>query len=160
MDQGLSIETMVLLAGFAVLVASAAWHRTRLDAEIEALTQWIMENLGPDVPLHFSAFHPDWKMRDTPNTPPPTLTRARQIALQNGLHYPYTGNVHDPAGASTYCSRCNRRPIERDWYGLGVWNLDESAACANCGTVCDGVFDGPPGDWGRKRQAVRLKDFA
>ena len=130
------------------------------DREIEELTQWVVEHLGAHVPLHFSAFHPDWKMRDIPNTPPQTLTRARQIALKNGLHYPYTGNVHDPAGASTYCSRCNRRLIERDWYELGVWNLDESAACANCGTVCDGVFDGPPGDWGRKRQAVRLKDFA
>ena len=130
------------------------------DREIEELTQWVVEHLGAHVPLHFSAFHPDWKMRDIPNTPPQTLTRARQIALKNGLHYPYTGNVHDPAGASTYCSRCNRRLIERDWYELGVWNLDESAACVNCGTVCDGVFDGPPGDWGRKRQAVRLKDFA
>ena len=130
------------------------------DAEIEALTQWVMDNLGPDVPLHFSAFHPDWKMRDIPNTPPATLTRARQIALKNGFHYPYTGNVHDPAGASTYCARCNRKLIERDWYELGAWKLDASAACGNCGAPLAGVFDGPPGDWGRKRQAVRLKDFA
>ena len=130
------------------------------EGEIEALTQWVMENLGPDVPLHFSAFHPDWKMLDTPSTPPATLTRARQIALKNGIHYPYTGNVHDPAGASTYCSTCNRRLIERDWYELGAWKLDAGAACVNCGTVCAGVFDGQPGNWGRKRQAVRLADFA
>ncbi len=130
------------------------------DAEIEALTQWVMENLGPDVPLHFSAFHPDWKMLDTPATPPMTLTRARQIALKNGLHYAYTGNVHDPSGASTYCSQCNRRLIERDWYSLGAWNLDAQGACSNCGTVFAGVLDGKPGDCGRRRQAVRLKDFA
>ena len=130
------------------------------EGEIEALTQWVMENLGPDVPLHFTAFHPDWKMRDTPATPPATLTRARQIALKNGIHYPYTGNVHDPAGASTYCANCDRRLIERDWYELGAWKLDGAAACENCGTVCAGVFDGRPGNWGRKRQAVRLSDFA
>ena len=130
------------------------------EAEIEALTQWVMENLGPDIPLHFSAFHPDWKMLDTPNTPPMTLIRARQIALKNGLHYPYTGNIHDPSGASTYCAQCNRRLIERDWYELGAWNLDESGACNNCGAPCTGVFDGPPGDWGRKRQPVRLADYA
>ena len=99
-------------------------------------------------------------MRDTPNTPPLTLTRARHIALKNGLHYPYTGNVHDAGGASTYCAQCNRRLIERDWYELGAWNLDETGACGNCGADCAGVFDGRPGEWGRRRQAVRLKDFA
>jgi pyruvate formate lyase activating enzyme len=130
------------------------------DGEIEELTQWVVENLGPDVPLHFSAFHPDWKMRDKGNTPPLTLTRARQIALKNGVRYAYTGNVHDVAGDSTYCHNCDRKLIVRDWYQLGVWNLDGQGHCANCGAQCAGVFDGPPGDWGRKRQPVRLKDFS
>ncbi|MCH7931853.1 MAG: AmmeMemoRadiSam system radical SAM enzyme [Proteobacteria bacterium] len=129
-------------------------------AEIEELTQWVVEHLGPDVPLHFSAFHPDWKMLDKPNTPPATLTRARQIALKNGIRYPYTGNVHDPGGGSTYCHGCDRRVVGRDWYELTAWNLDGDGRCENCGTPCNGVFDGPPGAWGRRRVPVRLKDFA
>ena len=130
------------------------------DAEIEEMTQWVVENLGPDVPLHFTAFHPDWKMMDKPNTPPATLTRARQIALKNGVRYPFTGNVHDAGGGSTYCHQCDRKLIERDWYKLGVWNLTADGACRNCGAPCAGVFDGPPGAWGPRRQPVRLKDFA
>ena len=129
-------------------------------AEIEELTQWVVEHLGPDVPLHFTAFHPDWKMLDKPNTPPATLTRARQIALKNGIRYPYTGNVHDPGGGSTYCHGCDRRVVGRDWYELTAWNLDGEGRCENCGTPCNGVFDGPPGAWGRRRVPVRLKDFA
>lgn len=130
------------------------------ESEIEAETQWIMENLGPDVPLHFSAFHPDWKMLDKSATPPATLTRARAIARKNGLRYVYTGNVHDPLGASTYCHGCGGLLIERDWYDLGKWNLDVQGKCKSCGTSCAGVFDESPGDWGRRRQPVRLRDFA
>jgi len=130
------------------------------DGEIEELTQWVVEHLGPEVPLHFSAFHPDWKMRDIANTPPLTLTRARQIALKNGVRYVFTGNVHDAAGASTYCHNCDRKLIERDWYQLGAWNLDGQGHCSHCGTPCSGVFDGPPGAWGRKRQPVRLADYS
>ena len=129
-------------------------------AEIEELTQWVVEHLGPDVPLHCTAFHPDWKMLDKPNTPPATLTRARQIALKNGIRYPYTGNVHDPGGGSTYCHGCDRRLVGRDWYELIAWNLDGDGRCENCGTPCAGVFDGRPGAWGRRRAPVRLKDFA
>ena len=84
------------------------------DEEIRALAGWIERRLGPDVPLHFSAFHPDWKMRDRPPTPPGTLTRAREVALAEGLRYVYTGNVHDPAGQSTYCGSCGALLIERD----------------------------------------------
>jgi pyruvate formate lyase activating enzyme len=126
------------------------------DAEIDQMTHWIMDKLGPDVPLHFTAFHPDWKMRDKPPTPPATLAGARDIALRNGLHYVYTGNVHDPAGASTYCPSCRTRVIERDWYELGEWRLDGAGACRKCGTKIVGVFDGPPGKWGRTRMPVRL----
>jgi len=130
------------------------------EAEIEAETQWIAENLGPDVPLHFSAFHPDWKMLDKTATPPATLARARAIAVKNGLRYVYTGNVHDPAGASTYCHGCGGLLIERDWYELGRWNLAADGRCRSCGAVCAGVFEESPGAWGRRRQPVRLCDFA
>jgi pyruvate formate lyase activating enzyme len=126
------------------------------DAELDAMTQWIMAKLGPDVPLHFSAFHPDWKMLDVPATPAATLTRARELAIRNGLRYVYTGNVHDARGASTYCHGCGARVIERDWYELGEWRLDEQGACQACGTRIPGVFNGPPGDWGGKRLPVRL----
>ena len=96
------------------------------------MTQWIMNKLGPDVPLHFTAFHPDWKMLDKPRTPAATLTRARDIAMKNGLRYVYTGNVHDPAGSSTYCHGCGTRVIERDWYELGEWQLDAHGRCLKC----------------------------
>src|SRR5262249_15431916 len=94
--------------------------------ELDRLTQWVAEKLGRDVPLHFTAFHPDWKMLDRPPTPPTTLTRARRIALANGLHYVYTGNVHDPSGGSTYCPQCGTCVIERDWYQLGAWQLNDT----------------------------------
>jgi len=128
------------------------------DAEINNLTQWFVENLGPDVPLHFSAFHPDWKMMDKPPTPPTTLTRARKIALTNGIRYAYTGNVHDLEGESTYCHSCGTRLIGRDWYVLSDWNLTDDGHCKKCGTLCAGVFEGPAGDWGAKRLPVRIKN--
>jgi pyruvate formate lyase activating enzyme len=118
------------------------------EAELEALTQWVVEQLGPDVPLHFTAFHPDWKMREKPPTPPATLTRARRIALKNGVRYAYTGNVHDREGGSTYCHQCGQRLIGRDWYVLSEWQLTEDGHCRYCGTACAGVFAGPPGTWG------------
>jgi pyruvate formate lyase activating enzyme len=126
------------------------------DAEIEQMTQWIMNKLGPDVPLHFTAFHPDWKMTDKPATPAATLTRARAIAIKNGLRYVYTGNVHDSAGSSTYCSGCGTRVIERDWYEIGAWHLDDHGACRRCGSGIPGVFNGPAGQWGARRLPVRL----
>jgi pyruvate formate lyase activating enzyme len=130
------------------------------DAEIDGMTQWIMSRLGPDVPLHFTAFHPDWKMLDKSRTPAATLTRARKIAMRNGLHYVYTGNVHDPAGSSTYCSHCGTRVIERDWYELGEWQLDAQGRCLKCETRIPGVFDGRPGKWGARRLPVRLATVA
>jgi pyruvate formate lyase activating enzyme len=119
--------------------------------EVSALSEWVMEKLGPDVPLHFTAFHPDWKMRDKPPTPPSTLTRAREIARQTGLRYVYTGNVHDEAGQSTYCVSCGERLIGRDWYVITDWNLDAHGRCANCGEPCPGLFESLPGSWGARR---------
>jgi len=130
------------------------------DQELQEMTQWVVEHLGPDVPMHFTAFHPDWKMMDTPPTPPETLTRARRIAMDNGVRYAYTGNVHDTEGGSTYCHHCGTKLIGRDWYVLSDWNLTDDGHCKSCGTPCAGVFDGPPGDWGAKRMPVRLRDFA
>jgi pyruvate formate lyase activating enzyme len=125
------------------------------DEEIDRLTRWLAERLGVDVPLHFSAFHPDWKLLDRPPTPPTTLTRARGIAIENGLRYVYTGNVHDPGGQSTYCHACGELLIERDWYELGAWNLADGC-CGSCGEACAGVFEKRPGTWGGRRLPVRL----
>jgi pyruvate formate lyase activating enzyme len=127
------------------------------DQEIERLSQWIVENLGPEVPLHFSAFHPDWKMRTTPKTPASTVQRARQIAMKNGLHYVYTGNIYDPLGGSTYCPACQHCVIERDYYSLGTWSLTEQGACSRCGTHIAGVFNSGPGDWDARRQRVFIQ---
>jgi pyruvate formate lyase activating enzyme len=126
------------------------------DAELDELTGWVAGHLGPDVPLHFTAFHPDFKMMDTPRTPPATLTRAREWGVRNGLRYVYTGNVHDRAGSSTWCPGCGALLIERDWYELGRWGLTDDGCCVACGWQVPGRFDGPPGDWGRRRVAVRL----
>ncbi|MDH4067099.1 MAG: AmmeMemoRadiSam system radical SAM enzyme [Acidobacteriota bacterium] len=130
------------------------------DSEIDEMTRWIAAELGADVPLHFSAFHPDFKMMNRPPTPPMTLTRARDIARANGLRYVYTGNVHDESGGSTYCHRCGARVIGRDWYVMTAWSLDERGRCKACATPVAGRFEAEPGDWGAKRQPVRLKDWA
>jgi pyruvate formate lyase activating enzyme len=129
-------------------------------AELERMTRWVVDRLGPDVPMHFTAFHPDYRMLDVPPTPPDTLARARRIAIANGVRYAYTGNVHDPDGGSTYCHACGERLIERDWYTLGTWRLTGDGRCMACGTACAGRFEGPPGTWGARRLPVRLADFA
>lgn len=126
------------------------------NAEIDALTQWIVDELGVDVPLHFTAFHPDWKMRDHRPTPPSTLTRARKIARGNGLRYVYTGNVHDSEGGSTYCHHCGQKLIGRDWYTLSTWNLTPEGRCKACGTPLAGVFEATAGTWGARRLPVRI----
>ncbi|MDW8047576.1 MAG: AmmeMemoRadiSam system radical SAM enzyme [Chloroflexota bacterium] len=126
------------------------------DAEIDELTRWVRDELGPDVPLHFTAFHPDWKMRDRPPTPPETLVRARRIAMENGLRFVYTGNIHWPEGDSTWCPRCGALLIERDWYQLGRWGLDREGRCSSCGEAIPGVFEPEPGSWGPRRVPVRL----
>ena len=126
------------------------------DGELEELTQWVVQHLGPDVPLHFTAFHPDWKMLDIPATPPATLTRACDIAMRNGVRYAYTGNVHDAAGGSTRCHECDEVLVGRDWYVLHSWNLTDDGRCRKCGAKCAGVFEGPAGTWGARRMPVRI----
>jgi len=125
------------------------------DAEIHALTDWFAENLGPNVPLHFSAFHPDFKMMDKSRTPNSTLSRARHIAMQKGLNYVYTGNVHDAEGDTTFCPKCSERVIVRDWYEILTWNLSDGA-CGKCGETIAGVFEENPGEWGSKRRAIQF----
>jgi len=129
------------------------------DRELNEAADWIAAHLGPDVPWHFTSFHPDFKLLDKPRTPAETLTRARQIALGKGLHHVYTGNVHDTVGASTYCPKCDRLLIERDWHELGEWNLKDGC-CRFCGERIPGVFAERPGKWGRHVQPVRLAEFA
>ena len=130
------------------------------DAELEEMAQWVVANLGPDVPWHFSAFHPEWKMLDKTSTPLATLIRARDIAIKHGVRYAYTGNVHYGAGDSTYCPQCHSRVIGRDWYVMTDWHLTDDGHCRSCGKAIAGVFDGAPGEWGAKRRPVRLKDYA
>ncbi|MEJ2184364.1 MAG: AmmeMemoRadiSam system radical SAM enzyme [Gemmatimonadota bacterium] len=125
------------------------------DAELDAMTRWVVDELGPDVPMHFTAFHPDYRLLDRPPTPLTTLTRARRIALANGVRYAYTGNVRDPAGASTYCHNCGKRVIGRAGYDVTDWEL-EDGRCAWCGTAVAGVFEAQPGTWGSRRMPVRI----
>ena len=123
--------------------------------EIEAMTKWIRKNLGQKVPLHFSAFHPDYKMQDKPRTPLETLLTACDIARRNGLYYVYVGNVHSPENDSTYCHTCGEKLIGRDWYQLSEWNL-KYGSCAFCGAKCAGVFEPHPGKWGSRRLPVKI----
>ena len=125
-------------------------------AEIRALADWVGTKLTPDVPVHFSAFHPDYKMLDKPRTPVETLLRAREIAREAGLAHVYVGNVHHKQAQSSYCAGCGAMVIGRDWYELSDWGLTDRGDCTICGTRFPGVIDGQPGDWGRKRQPVQI----
>lgn len=124
--------------------------------ETRAMCDWIVQNLGTDVPVHFSAFHPDFKMMDIPRTPHDTLKHARKIAIEAGIQFAYVGNVYDLENESTYCPKCKEVLIERDWYELGAYNL-EGNACRFCNHVIPGVFESAPGDWGRRRQRVQVQ---
>jgi pyruvate formate lyase activating enzyme len=126
-------------------------------SEIEQMSKWVVDNLGPNIPMHFTAFHPDSKMLDIPPTPASTLTKARDIAMANGVRYVYTGNVHDSDGSSTYCYHCGQRLIERDWYQLGEWNLDHKHCCNQCNAELPGLFEIQPGYWGANRKGVTIK---
>jgi pyruvate formate lyase activating enzyme len=130
------------------------------DAEIRAECQWIMKELGPDVPLHFTAFHPDHKMNDVPATPASTLTRARDIALEEGLHYVYTGNVHDAAGGATYCMGCREPLIKRDWHRIEDYRVTPEGACPGCGTALPGRFETFRRQFGRRRIPLFLNRAA
>ncbi len=124
--------------------------------EIEALCAWVLKELGADVPLHFTAFHPDFKMLETPPTPPATLRRARQIALAQGLHYVYTGNVHDPEGGTTFCPGCGEPLIERDWHRILHYRVTAEGRCPQCHTAIAGRFDQHAGAFGQRRIPLRL----
>lgn len=129
-------------------------------AEIDEMTAWVVEHLGPDIPLHFTAFHPDWKMLDKPKTPIATLAQARKIAQANGVRYVYTGNVYDSEGGSTYCHQCGALLIERCWYQLGHWGLTDDGHCRECATPLPGVYQGAAGTWGARRQPVRIPNLS
>jgi pyruvate formate lyase activating enzyme len=130
------------------------------DDELRRLTAWVVEHLGPDVPLHFTAFHPAWRMLDHSRTPAATLTRARRIALANGVRYAYTGNVHDAAGVTTRCHACGLVLIGRDGYTLTRWQLTRDGRCPRCATACAGRFEAQPGTWGARRLPVALHAHA
>jgi pyruvate formate lyase activating enzyme len=130
------------------------------DEELDALTQWAARELRADVPLHFTAFHPDYHMRETEPTPPATLQKARAIAIRNGLHHVYVGNVHDPARQATLCPTCGARAISRDGYTITTYALDASGACLSCGTKMAGVFAAQPGAWGSRRLPIDIERYA
>ncbi|MFP6764724.1 MAG: AmmeMemoRadiSam system radical SAM enzyme, partial [Planctomycetaceae bacterium] len=126
--------------------------------EIRQMCDWVLEAVGDEVPVHFSAFHPDYRMQETRNTPHETLILARQIALDTGLKYAYVGNVNDVARQSTYCPSCRNPVIERNWYALGVYALN-GHHCQHCGHRIAGQFGATPGTWGRQRQPVDMRQF-
>lgn len=130
------------------------------DEEITAMCQWIKKELGVDVPIHFSAFHPDYKMSDIPATPTATLVRARNIALSAGLQYVYTGNVHHQEGDTTFCPSCHTPLIVRDWYQINEYSLTQSGHCPNCGSAIAGRFDAQAGSFGRKRIPISIMAHA
>ncbi len=126
------------------------------DEELQALSEWVGKELGPDVPLHFTAFHPDWKLKELPPTPAATLTRARNIARRVGLHYVYTGNVHDTDGGTTYCPGCQAPLIVRDWYEFRDYQLDAQGRCPHCGTAVSGRFQAFGQPFGARRVPVNM----
>ncbi|GAA2182334.1 AmmeMemoRadiSam system radical SAM enzyme [Brooklawnia cerclae] len=126
------------------------------SSDIRAMCRWIVGELGPDVPLHFTAFHPAHRMLDVPATPSRTLARARLIGYEAGLHYVYTGNVHDPAGQTTHCPTCSTPVVARDRYTIDAYLLDEHGCCPVCGTRIAGRFGERAGDFGSHRIPIRL----
>lgn len=126
------------------------------DAELKQMCRWIHDHLGPEVPIHFTAFFPDWKMQDHPPTPLATLKRARTIGLDAGLHFVYTGNLPDIEGNTTYCPGCHTPVIERNQYIVTGWHLDGAGCCKQCNLKIPGVFAAEPGHWGSRRQRVLI----
>jgi len=125
-------------------------------AELDAMTRWVADHLGRDVPLHFTAFHPDYKLTDVDATPRATLQLARQLARDNGLRHVYTGNVRDVEGGTTYCAGCGQPVIVRDWHAILEYELDETGACRHCGAVQAGRFGRFQSQFGPRRIPVRL----
>lgn len=127
------------------------------DQEISRLSDWVCEKLSPHVPVHFTAFHPDYRMQTISRTPPETLLNARNIAKQRGLHHVYVGNIHHKEAQSSYCAECGELVIERDWHQLSAWKLDADGHCRTCGAFFPGAFSPQPGSWGRRRQPVSIQ---
>ena len=128
------------------------------NEELTAMCEWIAGHLGPDVPLHFTAFHPDWKMTDIASTPVSTLNQARAIGMRAGLKYVYTGNVHDRSGGTTFCPQCGAGVIVRDWYEILEYDLDDEGHCANCNALLPGRFAPFHGAFGARRIPVQIHD--
>ena len=126
------------------------------DEEIYRLSKWIAQELGTGVPLHFTAFHPDWKLTDLPPTAPQTLGRAREIAVGEGLKFVYTGNVHDIDGGTTFCPGCGKALIARDWHRILFYRLTADGRCPDCATVVNGRFEKFAGQLGRRRIPVAI----
>ncbi|TAJ77593.1 MAG: AmmeMemoRadiSam system radical SAM enzyme [Gallionellaceae bacterium] len=126
------------------------------DEEVRRMSAWIMRELGGDVPIHFTAFHPDYKMADVPPTPPATLERARHIALETGIAHVYCGNVHDIEGDTTFCASCKKPLIVRDWYDIRAYHLKGDGSCPHCGTKLAGCFEKFSGQFGAHRIPVHI----
>jgi pyruvate formate lyase activating enzyme len=126
------------------------------DAEVRALSEWVARELTPEVPLHFTAFHPDYKLDDLPPTPPATLARARRIAREAGLRHVYTGNVHDRQGGTTFCPQCDAALIERDWHRIVRYDLTDDGRCPHCTTAIPGRFAPYRGSFGNRRIPLRV----
>jgi pyruvate formate lyase activating enzyme len=129
-------------------------------AEIEAMSRWIVRELGPDVPLHLTAFHPDYKMTELTATPPATLVRSREIALAEGVRYVYTGNVHDRTGGTTFCPGCAKPLVVRDWHEILDYGLTDDGSCRHCGTAIPGRFERYEGAFGPRRIPIRMNAAA
>lgn len=129
------------------------------DVEIARMCDWILTNVGDEVPVHFTAFHPDFRLNSRPRTPEQTLRRAHDQALKAGIKFAYTGNVNDAKRQSTYCPNCKELLIKRDWYELGTYRM-KGNLCGKCDHVIPGVFDGAKGDWGRKRLPISIERHA
>jgi len=130
------------------------------DEELGQLSAWVAERLGPEIPLHFTAFHPDYKLTDHPPTPPATLARARQLAKSHGLNYVYSGNIREREGSVTRCRACGAELIVRDWHALTAYRLTPEGLCPKCAAALPGHFDLTPGNWGGRCLPVRMSDFA
>ncbi len=124
------------------------------DQELDEMTGWIAQHLSPETPLHFSAFHPDYKLMTHPATTHTSLLKAKRIAVTNGLKYIYLGNVHDPENASTRCPVCTKQLIGRVGYTITEWHLDERGFCDSCGHTLPGSFEASPGTWGNQYRRI------
>ena len=126
------------------------------DQELFEMSRWLRRELGDEVPLHFTAFHPDWKLTDLPPTPPETLARARHIAIGEGLKHVYTGNVHDVAGGTTFCTKCGEALIARDWHRILFYRVSPDGGCLKCGSPLAGRYEAFRGQFGRRRVPLTI----